>query len=522
MSTTKVETPQFGKIRSFFWPIHNFELKKLLPMLFLFFFISFNYSILRGIKDTLVINAAGSPGAEIIPYLKLWFVIPLAIVYMLVFSKLSNTLSRERLFYVSTSPFIIFFAIFAFVLYPLKDIIHFPELTISFLPDGFVAMFRIWSFSLFYVMAELWGSVMLSLMFWGFANAITKVSESKRFYALFGIGANIALIVAGSVTGYFAGIQNTVAAGVDAMQITLNYLTGTFLLASASILGIYWWINRYVLTDSRFYDPTQVKKKKSKPKMSLVDSFKYLGSSKYLLFIAVLVIAYGISINLIEVTWKAQVKNLMVEQHGVAGAQNAYLSFMGDYFKYIGITTIFLMLFVTSNLLRMFGWTFTALVTPVVLAITGLGFFALIIFKDFFSPMVSTLGLSTLGVAVVFGTIQNVVSKAAKYSMFDPTKEMTYIPLDEESKVKGKAAIDVVGGRLGKAGGSLIQQALFLVGPLAVVTPYIAIITFLIIAAWIYSGARLGTEFNKKNEEMEKEAAADLEVSENEATVKKS
>ncbi|KAL6539280.1 ADP,ATP carrier protein 2, chloroplastic [Orobanche gracilis] len=29
---------------------------------------------------------------------------------------------------------------------------------------------RIWSFCLFYVMAELWGSVAVSVLFWGFAN----------------------------------------------------------------------------------------------------------------------------------------------------------------------------------------------------------------------------------------------------------------------------------------------------------------------------------------------------------------
>src|ERR1700721_1832044 len=89
---------EFGKWRSFFWPVHTFELKKLLPMFFLFFCINFNYTILRDTKDALIVTAPGS-GAEAIPFLKVWGVLPMAILFMIVYSKLSNIVNKQKLFY---------------------------------------------------------------------------------------------------------------------------------------------------------------------------------------------------------------------------------------------------------------------------------------------------------------------------------------------------------------------------------------------------------------------------------------
>ncbi len=38
---------------------------------------------------------------------------------------------------------------------------------------GPIAILRNWTFCLFYVMAELWGSVVVSVLFWGFANQVS-------------------------------------------------------------------------------------------------------------------------------------------------------------------------------------------------------------------------------------------------------------------------------------------------------------------------------------------------------------
>lgn len=71
---------------------------------------------------------------------------------------------------------------------------------------GPIAILRNWTFCLFYVMAELWGSVVVSVLFWGFANQITTVEEASQFYPLFGLGANVALIFSGQAVKYFSQV----------------------------------------------------------------------------------------------------------------------------------------------------------------------------------------------------------------------------------------------------------------------------------------------------------------------------
>jgi AAA family ATP:ADP antiporter len=484
---------EFGKFRRALWPVHGYELKKFLPMLLMFFFISFVYSLLRNTKDSLIVTAPGG-GADLIPFLKVYGVIPVSVLYMLIYAKLSNHLGKERLFYVALAPFLVYFLGFAF-LFPVREAVQ-PHWQ-GHLPPGLshlAAMTRHWVFCLFYVMAELWGSVALSLLFWTFANDTVKIEESRRFYALFGIGANLALIAVKFANQSIHALERYLIQrhAMDNWTAYVTLLMGVVVLSIAVILLIYRWINREVLTDPRFYSPAEQRARKAaRPKMSLREAYGFLLRSRYLLWIAILVLSYGIAINLIEVTWKTHVGLLHPDPKD-------YQDFMANFSLATGATTLFLMLFVANNVIRAYGWTVAALATPVVLLVTGAGFFGFILFEDAAAPLLATYGTTPLAMAVLFGTIQNVLSKATKYSLFDPTKEMAYIPLDPESKVKGKAAIDVVGARLGKAGGSIIQQVLIgLHHSLRAVPGQIAIILFLVIGAWILAAQRLGRAFYK-------------------------
>ena len=485
----------FGRLRSIFWPIHRYELKKLVPMLVMFFFISLIYSLLRNTKDTLIVTAPGG-GAEMIPFLKLYGVIPASVLFVLLYVKVSTKVDKYYLFIISILPFFVYFGLFLF-LFQARESIEPASLALRLrghLPPGlmhFVALFRHWVLSSFYVMAELWGSIALSLLFWGFANNITRVEEAKRFYGLFGLGANLALVAVKGVNGMIHGLQRPLAGALnlDSWTAYLAILMGIILLSMAFILLLFVWINRHVMTDPRLHPDEAPKAAAGKPATSFRDAVALLWRNPVLRYIAILVVAYGISINLIEVTWKSYL-GMQFPNPG------DYQDYMVTFSMATGFTTIVLMLFVSSNVIRGCGWTFAAMVTPVVLMVTGAGFFGFILGQGALAPLVLKLSATPLALGVLFGSIQNVLSKASKYALFDPTKEMAYIPLAPDLKVQGKAAIDVVGARLGKAGGSLLQQILIaLYGSLRAVTGQIGVLLVGIIGLWLWADLRLGREF---------------------------
>ena len=75
------------------------------------------------------------------------------------------------------------------------------------------------------------------------------------------------------------------------------------------------------------------------------------------------VVSYGISINLVEVTWKSKIKMQFPNP-------NDYSAFMGDFSSSTGAVT-FIMMLLSRYIFRKFGWGVAALITPIVLLVTG-------------------------------------------------------------------------------------------------------------------------------------------------------
>jgi AAA family ATP:ADP antiporter len=489
------DQPKFSLWRSLLWPVHRSEFKRVISMLVLLFLLCICYSLLRNLKDTIILTAKSS-GAEVIPFLKVWGMLPGAFFATWVYSKLSSKFTREKVFYLMTTGFLSYFLLFAFVLYPNSDALHLSSVgdwLSSHLPagfKGFIAMIRNWTFTSFYIISELWSVLLLTVLFWGFANDITGVSQAKRTYGILNIGSNIAPVFGGALGILFSKNFSIPLPFITTDQWGQTLINLIILLNILGVLamGLFYWINRGIQPHEL---PKEKQEKKEKIRLSVRESIRYLAKNKYLISLAFIVLGYNIAINLTDILWKEQLKRFFTDP-------NAMLEHMNQITVGIGIVATVGAVFFSFMINRL-GWTFTAILTPMLMSTLAIGFFVFLFSGDGMGAIAASLfGASPLALTVYFGSLQNCLSKAGKYSVFDATKELAFLPLDAESRLKGKAAIDGLGSGLGKSGASLTYQGfIILLGSVALSTPYIAALLFVVFVIWISSVIRVGGAFKK-------------------------
>src|SRR5690606_8605515 len=107
-----------------------------------------------------------------------------------------------------------------------------------------------------------------------------------------------------------------------------------------------------------------------KTKLSLWDSLKFIVRSPALRSIAVIVVAYGLTVNLTEVTWKANLKLAYPET-------GAYQGFMAAVTSSVGVCSFIITIFFSGLIIRRLGWHFCAQLPPIVIGSTSLIFLAL-------------------------------------------------------------------------------------------------------------------------------------------------
>ncbi|KAF8818428.1 Npt1/Npt2 family nucleotide transporter [Rickettsia endosymbiont of Cardiosporidium cionae] len=483
------------RIVDYVWPIKRTEIHKFLLITLLMFCILFIQNLIRAMKDSVVTTLIG---AETSVFLKSGAVLPIAFLVTIVYIKMIHSIKSEYIFYIIMFLFLAFFALFAFILFPnhyslVLDTSYQDSLIIKF-PNlkWFILLISNWHLSLFYVISELWSNVVFALLFWQFVNQITDVEESKRFYPLFGLFGQTGLYISGEFLQNLAKINdffsNKFHLKSDYNVTSIQIVISVVLIIGIITVLVYYIIVNTILTKNSI-NINFVTNNTSDYK--LYDSIVLVLKSKYIMLITLMLICYGVSINLVEGPWKAQASQVYT-------TPTEFAIFIGKYISYTGILTIMFVL-VCSNLVRRFGWGVAAMLTPIVVMVTGVSFFLVSNFDKVASLMIISVTISNpVILSILIGTVQNILSKSIKYSLFDSTKEMAYVPLDNELKIKGKVVADIIGVKFGKSLGALFQTFIFIVIPSAnyqSISLFLMIIFTLVCIIWIYSVYLLNKEY---------------------------
>lgn len=468
------------------------------------FCVLFNYTTLRTAKDSLVITGCG---AEVIPFLKGWVILPLSVLFVAGYSKLLNRYSQQSLFYGIISTFLIFFTIFTLYIHPNREFLHPNPADVEALKlahphfQHLISLYGSWSYASFYLFAESWGAIALGLLFWQFANEITSTTEAKRFYGMLAFLGHFALIFAGYMATYFCGLSAVEGdLQIESLDAWTGYLNLTVIVVNicgCGIMGLYWWMQTNVVSNPDLM-PAKHESKAAKPKvkMSVIEGFAHVFSSKYIGLISLLVFGYAFTMNLLGLMWKNQVKLQYPEALD-------YANFMGNFYMATGVITVTI-LFFFKGVVAKFGWFRGAIITPGAILITSVLFFSFIFYQDSLSPLMALYGVTPLLAGVWISTFQQFMSKSCKYSLFDPTKEMAYIPLDPVLRSKGKAAVDVTGHLFSKASGGYFTGIILVVtaaGDLMSVAPMLACAVMVILAIWVWAVLRLNKEYTSLTHE---------------------
>lgn len=487
-----------NNLQKILWPIEKKELRVFLPMALMMFCFLANFGLLESLKDSLIIPTLG---AEVISFLKLWFVMPCAVLVTITYMKLSNSMNIKYIYYTFILLFSIVFLVFGFVVYPNRQSFHPNQYSVDLYIENYnnfkwiIKLLGKWGYVLIYIFSNLWSSVIINLIFWQFVNNTTETEVAKRFYPTLGMIGNLGSVFAGLLLILFTSNSFLDNDYILSFFSPKNRCTSeTFIKMTLSTVVV---INFFsVLLFNFVYKRLQTVNSKNKKllnqktKLSILDSIKLIMSSRYILNICIMVICYSFAVNILEGPWKNSIKIIYPQMKGYAG-------FMGKFNVFLGFASIFFV-FLGNFIFQFLSWSYAIFFSPVLIGISGLLFFIFISF----GPDLELVNY--VFIAAIMGSIQNIISKSSKYTIFDASKEMAYLPLSAELRSKGKATVEIMGSKLGKSMGALTQSMIFLFFPdigFEAISKNLMHVFIFVLLIWIIVVYKINHEYKELSEQ---------------------
>jgi AAA family ATP:ADP antiporter len=432
------------------------ELRKFSLLGLTFLFIIGSYWLLRPLKDAVFFSIVG--GREYQPIAKMLSVAVVALI-VLVYSRLVDLLSRERLFYVVCA----FFAVSFFIL---SMLLAHPTIGLAndvSSPDRLVGWYT-------YFLIEAYGSITVS-MFWSFVASCTGATSASRGYSL---------IVGGAQVGSIAGpllVTNAETLGV----VPLFALAGCCTVLIAVLLRTFVvFVGISPPGTAAAADDQSSSGSGKKQESGFLEGLKLVATVPYIRGVALVSTIYEVIATITDY----QMKVLAHESSQDTASLAAFLGAFGMATNGLALVAALLG---TSYALRRFGVRWCLLAYPVSVAGSSLVLFL------FASSDADTL-------LYVFFIVM-VLTKGLSYALNNPAKEILYIPTSKDIKFKAKGWIDLFGGRLAKAVGSTCTTALRDLPSAELMVDAGVGVSLVLVVGWMAAASSVGNMYHRLTEQ---------------------
>lgn len=368
--------------------------------------------------------------------LDFWAGIPVTLGFCAGFILMANHFSREKLFYASVMAVYGVLLVGALWIYPLREKIQPEAEVIQRLREAYpylqtlIIFYGRWLEITLYALMSLWLPLFVSFFPWLLANDLTTLLKARFFYPLLMFLAGIPFFLGHAIIDKLGAVNQENA--LDMLKVFV-ITCGAFVMA---MVFFYWRYHRLHEKNSAYF-PEQ------KPlRFPVIASFNNLFSHEISRGIFFLVVGLSFLAEMLVTLLFEQMNLVNIHKTTLSGINDTLNAWIGPMGK---VTILYLILALIP--LRQQRWKGLGFLNGITVLLITLGIYVLTytghVLKD------ERIWGIPMGVLVVIFVLS--VLESLRQYWFVPLKEMLFISLSGEHRVKSKAICDLVGVALGVA-----------------------------------------------------------------------
>ncbi|EOB13854.1 ADP,ATP carrier protein 1, partial [Nosema bombycis CQ1] len=422
-------------------------------LIFTFFITTMINTLLEIFREIFIITKQ-QPSS--IYFIKLFLTFPLIFGFMLIVQKSLSKYSLSVIYNFLTIIYVIFFILLGSLLLPNENLVQkgqvwveeyvisvkLEEKRLKFL-EPILYIYGEWIYTAIYVAAEMYGTFMIGLFYFTFANSLCTKAEMEDIFPYLSSTSAISMIISALLYMLFDFIKQRVSDDTSMMITSLLFIT-----LSCLTLLIYFMNKMMEKNFKKSLETVYI------PNKTTSNIWKLL-ESRLLRNISIILLVYSFSSGILDATWKNSLSDAS-KRYNIPTDKYSSV-FVSVNYTLIPLSILIVNIFMYKYVIKL-GWLFSSLITPLLsistfTLISCLSFYNYptetekgFMFNDFLKKMPKFLDFENWTI-----TISIVLIKICKFVNFDMAKEMISMRIPESKRGKYKSVYDGICIKLGKS-----------------------------------------------------------------------